>query len=83
MMMAVDDCDHCTVAICQTCQFNTDGLTACHECESCCLEQGRRYIHGSERINTMVYGRKEIWGESKEDQIGTSDVPVGGIVVVE
>ena len=82
MMMAVDDCDHCTAAICQTCQFNTDGLTSCHECESCCLRQGRVYPWQRENKYDGIW-TPEIWGENREDQIGTSDVPVGGVVVVE
>ena len=75
MMVAVDDCDHCTVAICETCQFNTDGLTACHTCENVLGS-------GSARTNTDIW-TPELWGENREDQIGTSDVPVGGVVVLE
>ena len=82
MMMAVDDCDHCTVAICETCQFNTDGLTACHTCENCCLRQGRVYQWKRENKYDDIW-TPELWGENREDQIGTSDVPVGGVVVLE
>ena len=71
---AVDDCDHCTIERCKRCQFNTDGLTTCHECESCCLRQGRAYI--------WVYDEKyddiwtpELWGEERTEQVGTAQVP--------
>lgn len=71
---AVDDCDHCTIERCKTCQFNTDGLTTCHECESCCLRRGRAYI--------WVYDEKyddiwtpELWGEDRPEQTGTAQVP--------
>ena len=82
MAMAVDDCDQCTVAICETCQFNTDGLTSCHNCENCCLRQGRVYQWKRENKYDDIW-TPELWGENREEQIGTSDVPVGGIVVSE
>ena len=54
-VIAVDDCDHCTMEKCKLCQFNSDGLTACHGCENCCMRQGRPYIwvyEGNQHKNT-------------------------------
>ena len=79
---AVDDCDHCTVAICSTCSFNTDGRTACHTCENCCLRQGRVIQWKRENKYDGIWS-PELHGEFREDQVGTSDVPVGGILQTE
>ena len=79
---AVDDCDHCTVAICATCSFNTDGRTACHTCENCCLRQGRVIQWKRENKYDGIW-TPELWGELRDDQMGTSDVPEGGILLTE
>ena len=79
---AVDDCDHCSLATCSTCSFNTDGRTACHTCENCCLRQGRVIQWKRENKYDGIW-TPELWGEYREDQLGTSDVPYGGILQTE
>ena len=74
VVKAVDDCDHCTVERCSQCQFNTDGLTTCWECENCCLRQGRAYIWVYETKYDKIW-TPELWGEERPEQVGTSEVP--------
>ena len=76
----VDDCDHCTETICSTCVFNTDGLTSCHTCENCCLRQGRVYQWKRENKYTQIW-TPEIWGQRRDEQMGTAQIPAGGILI--
>ena len=78
----VDDCDHCTEAICVTCVFNTDGLTSCHHCENCCLRQGRVIQWKRENKYTQIW-TPEIFGEQRDEQYGTAQIPSGGILIEE
>ena len=71
---AVDDCDQCTIERCKKCQYNTDGLTTCHECESCCLRQGRAYIWAYDEKYDDIW-TPELWGEERTEQLGTAQVP--------
>ena len=74
LVAAVDDCDHCTTEICKSCSFNTDGLTACHTCESCCMRQGKAYIWVYEEKYDDIW-KTELWGEERQSQEGTANVP--------
>jgi hypothetical protein len=73
-VFSVDDCDHCTTEICKTCSFNTDGLTACHGCENCCMRQGKAYIWVYEEKYDNIW-TPDLWGEERSEQVGTAEVP--------
>ena len=73
-VLAVDDCDHCSTDICKTCSFNTDGLTACHGCENCCMRQGKAYIWVYEDKYDDIW-TPDLWSEERVEQLGTSQVP--------